>query len=190
MSILTIREARAFIETDLIDFALQMLIDDAEAEITEQVGKIDSQVDIFSEEQMPMAFYTGDERPYLFLTRKAVSITSIIEKVRWGGGYWGNGYTIYTLASDDYFLRENNRTIERMAHGTNPRNMWGNVVTVTYVPQDDTARRKQVAIDLVKLAVTYNGVDTERIGDYSSVSKNHNEERNRLISRLRSWSIT
>jgi len=186
MSTLSLGEARAHIETDLNDDALQLLIDDAEAEITEQVGALASQVDIFTNEESSMQFFYARETDglYVFLARKASSISSIVEKVRWGAGY-----LTQTLAADDYLLRENNRVIERLASGTNPRTMWGNVVTVTYVPQDDTIRRKAVTIDIVKLEIAYNGVQSERVGNYSSSSKDHMLERNQLIQRLRSWSF-
>ncbi len=170
MSTLTLGEARAQIETDLNDTALQTLIDDAEAEITERVGAIDSQVDIIREDSVKL----------LFLSRKVKTMTSIVEEV---------GTVSTTLATNDYVLRENNRVYERLSTGTNPRRYWAPLVTVSYVPQDDTKRRKQVAIDLVKLAIAYNALSSYRAGDYSESAKNYRDERDDIIDRLRSWGL-
>lgn len=170
MSTLTLAEAKAFIETDLSDTALQMLIDSEEAEIVYQIGAIASQVDDIVGENLSNI---------ITLTRRASSITSIVEKV-------GSGtYTSTTLASNDYSLRHY-RILERLSSGTNQANTWGNIVTVTYVPVDDTARRKMVTVDLIKLAIVYNGLDSKRTGDYSEAQKkDYQAERERIISRLR-----
>lgn len=169
MSTLALGEARAQIETDLNDTALQAVIDDAEAEIVERIGAINLQVDIFRE-----------EGSLLFLSRKMLTPTMVVEEVC--------GVST-TLATNDYKVREANRVLERLRTGTNPRRFWGDVVTVTYVPEDDTVRRKQVVIDLVKLAIAYTGQKSERIGDYTSTSQDYKDERSDLIDRLRSWSF-
>lgn len=173
MSTLSVAEARAQIETDVNDTALQALIDDAEAEIETRVGAISSQVDVIIEEKANL----------LFLTRRldeAGDITSIVEE---------NGSASTTLVASDYKVR-GSRSIERLSTGTNPARYWAPIVTVTYAPHDDTVRRKQIAIDLVKLAIVYNGLSSERVGDYSSAAKNYEEERSDLIDRLRPVSLT
>lgn len=169
MSTLTLGEARAQIETDVNDVALQALIDDAEDEITVRVGSIDSQVDIIREDNVKL----------LFLTRKVKTITSIVEEV--------DGIST-TLTTSDYVLREASRVCERLQSGTHPSRYWAPVITVSYVPQDDTKRWKQITIDLVKLALAYNAVGSYRSGDYSESAVKYDEERTALIDRLRSWS--
>jgi hypothetical protein len=169
MSLLTVAQAKAFIESDLEDSALQMLIDAEEADINAIIGGYDSQIDSFNDETLSNI---------IVLTRRASSITTITEKIG-GDGY----YETTTLSSDDYLFRSN-RILERLASGTNPRTTWGNIVTVTYAPVDDRARRKMVIIHLLKLSIEYNGLSSEKIGDYAATQKEYQEERGRLISRL------
>jgi len=169
MSLATIAEVRNHVETDLVDIALQQLIDDAELEIDVRIGEVDEQIDeIENEEPFPSL---------IFPSRKVSSVTSIIEEI---------GDDITTLEDDDFRLRQGGAAIERLSTGTNPRSTWGEIITVEYEPIDDTARRKRVIIDLVKLAVNYNALDSERIGDYSATSKKYEDERAALINRLAS----
>jgi hypothetical protein len=167
MATITLAEVRLHVETDLTDTALQMLIDDADAEIDEVIGLLTSETDEFNDERTSK----------LFLTRKATSITSVVEE-NWG--------TAVTLSANDHKLRLDGRMIERLNTGTNPASVWGDVVTIVYTPQDDTKRRKVVIIDLVKLALVYNGQKSESVGDYSATMKEYDDERQRLINRLRS----
>lgn len=173
MSLLTIDELRDHFNTDLIDGALQRLVDDAEAEIDERHGELGTQTDTFKGDILATA---------LFLSRKAQSISTVTEEIKSGGSY---DATI--LASDDYQLRFEGRQIERLASGTNPRSTWGDIVTVVYVPKDETARRKRVTVDLVKLAAAYNALDSETTGDYASRSLRYTNERASLIAQLESW---
>jgi hypothetical protein len=167
MATITLAEVRQHVETDLIDDALQMLIDDAIEEINEVIGFVSSETNEFYEERTTK----------LFLTRKAISINSVVEE---------RGGTSTTLSANDYMLRLEGRMLERLGTGTNPCSVWGDVVTIIYTPQDDTKRRKVVIIDLVKLALVYNGQKSESVGDYSATAKEYDDERQRLIGRLRS----
>lgn len=166
MATILLAEVRQHIETDLIDSALQTLIDDAEEEINVVIGLVTSETDEFNEERTTK----------LFLTRKATSVTSVTEE---------RGGVSTVLAANDYQLRLGGRMIERLSTGTNPCTVWGDVVTIVYVPQDDTKRRKVVIIDMVKLALVYNGQKSESVGDYSATAKDYDDERQRLIARLR-----
>lgn len=167
MALLTVAQARAHVETDLTDEALQRLVDDAELEIIEYAGEADEQVDETRNAQLSTC---------LLLSRKAVEVIAVVEEI-------GGDET--TLAADDYRLRNGGHEIERLGDGTNPRTTWGETVTVSYVPADRAARRVRVMIDLVKLAVRYSGAKSESIGDFSSTSMDYEEERSRLLSRLR-----
>jgi len=171
MSDLTVVALRAYLETDLEDNALQRLIDDAESEIVKAHGERSTQTDTFTGETLATA---------LFLSRKAVEITTIVEEV---------AGEETTLAADDYRLRYEGRQIQRLATGTNPRSTWGEVVTVLYEPKDDLERRLRVTIDLVKLAVAYNALDSETVGDYAARSVKYEQERSALLARLSGWSF-
>lgn len=173
MSMVSVAEIQAHIETDLTDPAIQRLINDAEAEIDDKIGEFATQFDEFQGETMANAFY---------LTRKASEITTVVEEVK-----SGDGYTATTLSADDYELRFNGRQLRRLTTGTNPAATWGDTVTVLYVPKDDEARRIRVTIDLVKLAIAFNALDSEKIGDYSAQSTKYEVRRSELIRRLKSW---
>ena len=168
MSLLTLAEARNHIETDLSDAAVQQLIDDAESEILITIGAVATQIDeIENDEPYPAQ---------VFLTRKATAITQVKELI---------GDTETVLAANDYRLRHGGLSVERLSTGTNPLTVWGEYLTITYTPVDDTVRRKIVTVDLVKLAIAYTGMKSESIGPYSESQKDDYEsERSRLIARL------
>jgi hypothetical protein len=55
---------------------------------------------------------------------------------------------------------------------------------ITYTPEGDSDRRKRVGIDLVRLALQYNALESEDPGGYSSTSVDYQKERQRLLSTL------
>jgi len=173
MSVVTIAMLREHLETDLIDESVQRLIDDAESEIDEQHGELLTQTDEFHGEVTANA---------VFLTRIATVITTVTEEIKSGGEY-----TATVLAPDDYELKFRGRQLRRLVTGTNPRSRWGDTVTVVYTPQDDTNRRIRMAIDLVKLAVAFNGLDSEKIGDYAAQQTKYDVRRQEILNRLTSW---
>lgn len=175
MSLLTVDELKEFITTDIDDDTLQTLIDAAEAEIIEKCGALASQVDEFRDSSL---------KTLLLLTRNATSITTVVEEILSGGAYEST-----TLASDDYTLRHDGRMIERLQDGTNYRSTWGDVVTITYVPVDDTDKRKIATVNLVRLDIDYQGMKSEKIGDYSYTTREYNNERAKIINGLKPWRI-
>ena len=173
MSVLSVAELQTHLETDLTDPAIQRLIDDAEAEIEERIGPLATQTDEIHGEILAQSIY---------LTRKASVITTVTEEVK-----SGMAYTSTVLAADDYELHFSGRQLRRLSTGTNPAGTWGDTVTVVYVPISDAARRLVITIDLVKVAVAFNALDSEKVGDYSSKSVAYEATRTALINRLRSW---
>lgn len=166
MSLLTIAEARNHIETDIIDDALQQLIDDAEKEIDNSIGPVDSGT---------ISLSTDNPSKIFWLDRKVESIDNITEERD----------SIETeLDENDYRLINNGMAIERLTTGNNPQSDWGDYLTIEYVPVDDTDRRKRVIVDLVKLAVAYNGLNSRSLENYSESQKNYEDERAKLILRL------
>lgn len=176
MALLTTAQVREHIETDLKDDALTRLIEDADAQIVEVAGELNTETDTKIDEVLANA---------LFLNRRASSITTVVEEVKQGDG----SYYSTTLAADDYTLRSEGRIIERLATGTNPRTTWGDTVTITYVPYDTSMKRERVLIDLVKLAVQYNALDSEKVGDYSASQSKYTAKRQALLKELREWSM-
>ena len=173
MALVTVAILREHLETDIIDASVQRLIDDAESEIDEQHGELLTHTDEFHGEVTANA---------VFLSRIATAITTVTEEIKSGGEY-----TATVLALDDYELKFRGRQLRRLVTGTNPRSRWGDTVTVVYTPQDDTNRRMRVAIDLVKLAVAFNGLDSEKIGDYAAQQTKYGVRRQEILNRLTSW---
>lgn len=178
-TLVDISTARELINTDLSDTALQILLDNADAEIVRQFGEHTTQVDTFeSGTYEPLA---GEDYPYgldqfVYPTRPVSEITSIVET------YY---QTDTTLDPTDYQVQMSGRQILRLTQGKNPQLRWGHRVVVTYTPVDETARRKMVELDLVKLSIQYNALQSERSGDYQVQNLDYDAERKKLLARLR-----
>ncbi len=166
MALLTTVQFLEHFDTDLGTDALQRLLDDAEADIVRLFGAHATQVD-----------YRLGDGVNIWLSRPASSITQVVETV---------GDTETTLAANDYKTLFGGRQLERDPDGTNGRTTWGERVKVTYVPEDDTARRRRVQLDLVKLAIQYEGLDSVRVGNVSSqqISGNYQQRRSEILSAL------
>lgn len=155
MALLSVSEAREHVETDLTDSALSTVIDAQDQEITFRLGEISSQVDRLE---------PGPGSKVIYPTRRIDTVTEIKEKV-----YPSTDLAIETettLSADDYEVVDNGRRVDRLPQGTNPRTYWGDVITLTYTPYDDTKRRKRALIELIKLHLAYEGVLSERLPDY------------------------
>lgn len=164
MALLTVAEVRAHVESDLDDDAFGRLIDDADAEIIARLGALASSVEVHK---------GGTER--IWPHRKVSSITSIVERI---------DEQNTTLVATDYALDSDSRALERLQGGSNPRSEWAPQVTVTYVPVDETARRKRLLVDLVKLANRYAGVRGEGVGPVRAEYGDYEAERNALFRSL------
>ena len=173
MSLLSVKELEEHVETDLDNAAIQRLIDDAEDEIDERYGALTKQTDVKDHVCLSTT---------LFMSRKVAAFTSVTEEMRSGGDIQET-----VLDSTDYRLRANNRQIDRLSSGTNPRSTWGDMVTFVYEPKDESKRRKRVTIDLVRLAVQYNAAKGERTGDFTLTSVDYELERGKLLARLGGW---
>jgi len=166
MPILTVDEAQARIATPLHEVYLAGLIDDIEAEITAEIGPPATAI------TETHAGYCGS----LFLKRKIASVTTVTE------------YETLTdtagevlTANEDYFIWANEGRIQRIDQ------KWKARATVVYVPVDDTPKRKQVLIDLIKFYLAYSPLKNESIsGEYSfSAPDNWEMEKSRLLRRLK-----
>lgn len=156
-SAITLSELRAHVETDLTDPALQLLMMDAQSELTARFGPDTGPVE--------RVLYGRSQR-FLRLWRPATSITSVVEANR-------QRTPLLTLVPDDYALMNGGRLLERL---TGPSGLagyssgWSDVVTVTYMPVSEQDLRDRVTIDLVKLAVRYSAVEAQNIGDFSETT--------------------
>lgn len=152
MSLVSIAELRAKVPSDLDDTQLQSIIDNEESELVRRFGPHGDGTTAITEGPKP-----GGERN-VYVSRPIVSISSITEAV-----YLGD--TPETVDSTTYYAWKDEGRIERLPSGSQT---WGRAVTVTYVPSDDRALRKQVIIELCRLALSQTTLKSESIaGEYS-----------------------
>lgn len=172
MALITKAQLQEHYETDLADDALDRVIDACDAEIVKRFGPHTLQTDTMREVQLSTS---------IFLSRRATTITSVTEEIRSEDGLIDET----VLAADDYKLRRGNLELERLADGTNGRTRWGDIVTVVYIPTDETALRTRVEIELCMLALEFDALDEERTGDYTSRRRKYEDEREGLLAALR-----
>jgi hypothetical protein len=171
---------RTHVETDLLDPAVQRLLDDADAAIVARYGPntgnitVDLQGAPFGEAWPGL----GIDR-LLFPNRAVTAVVSITEyRVR-------EDPTGVLLDATDYRLLYGGMAIERLTTGPNGRSTWGERVVITYTPDAQTARRILLEIDLVRLAVQYTALRAESIGDWRGEHPDYEAERERMLRRLR-----
>lgn len=171
-ALVTASDVREHVETDLSDTALDRLIADADAEIVRSFGAHTGTV--------TERFTPGPSDERIWTARPIASITSITETY-----VNASGESPVTLAVTDYEV-EGDREIRRTAGGTNSSSEWRGIVTVVYTPSatTETARRKRVTIDLVRLACRYEGASASKAGDFSVNHVDYERERSRLLRRL------
>jgi len=169
MSTLSITELEAQVETDLSDTALQQIIDAAESDIDGYAG--------------PSSAYTVEYDPELLtVLRLPVGASAIVSVTEYTGGVSEPTKTV--LAADDYELSDDGWDLRRLSDGTNPRGTWSWHVAVVLTPIADVSRRKQVAIELARLAIIHTGYSAEKSGDWSATTADLRMERSRILSRL------
>lgn len=175
-SLVTLAQMREHIETDLSDAELQRMIDSAEQDIVDHYGAHLTQTDESQENKLST---------HLFLSRPASTITTVTETMI------SDGVRTETVLDSgdesetpDYHLTSDGWRIQRLSDGTNPRSTWGDEVEVSYVPASEAAKRQGVLIQLVKLDVQFNGLDVDRVGDYSREQKDYMGHRNAIMRRL------
>lgn len=175
MSTLTVAELEAQIDTDLDDVALQQIIDAVERDIEGYVGPQTAAVEEYDPELLTV----------LRLPAKGSAITSVVEYTD-----ARSDPTKTTLAANDYELSSDGWEVRRLSDGTNARDTWGWRVVMTFTPVADTARRKQVAIELARLEITHTGYSQEKVGDWSGTSRGLSAERAEILERLDEALIT
>lgn len=94
-----------------------------------------------------------------------------------------------TLAADDYTVTVTGESLRRLSDGTHPRHGWHHQVKVTYLPVDDLAERRRVAIGLVTLDLQYRpGLTGQTQGQwsetYSAASADYQLQRDALLATL------
>lgn len=152
--ILTSSELRMHTETDLTGNELDAIIAAESAFMDDILGPATTDSQFFRNRSDPSEAerYYSDQRflnpRELQLRRPAAAITSIVER--------DEDDVTTTLSSDDYRVI-NPFIIERLDTGTNQRSDWGVEITVTFIPQDSVASRRQALIELCKLTIASQG---------------------------------
>ena len=164
-ALVTPAQVREHVETDLGDTALQRLIDDADALIVARFGPHTGNV--------IETIAGGGE--HLFLARPASAIVSVSEVV---------DDVASALAASDYRSWWGGQALQRAINGTNPSSFWGDRVTVTYTPVDESARRTRIELDLVRLAIQYDATRSSTVGDFSQTNADYATEREAIVGVL------
>lgn len=167
---ITASSFKTYFQTDLADAVLTAYIDDATDFCVERAGPQGEQTVVLQ-----------SEGRYLVLPKAiaaAADVSEIIER---------QADTTNTLTTADWRWN-GGRILERLTSG-NP-DFWGTTfgfacdVVVTYTPKDDANRRDRVVVDLVKLAIQYSGLASERAGDYAMTAQVYAQERDRIVRQL------
>ena len=176
MSLLTVAEARAQVPNALGDAHLQAVIDREEADVLRRFGAHWVAATTISET------HAGDRSENLYLRRRILSVATVKERLSLADAQ-------VTLTTTDYFVWADEGILQRLPEGAT----WGAEVVVDYVPQDDTALRKQVLVELVRLALNRTVYQSENVaGEYSySVAGDRDLDKQRAeqIRRLGFWEV-
>ena len=175
MPLLTTDEIHAHVETDRSPDAIALLVADAEAAIIARYGPhAPAPIEL---ERVLGAFTTAGPTT-IYFDRPAASIATVSE-------YDSDALPPTVLDAADYRLLYGGRAVERLGTGPHPRAWWAGRVVLTYVPVDDTAQRKRVCIDLVKLALRYDAAKAQTAGDASETAlDDYTRERSNLLGEL------
>lgn len=164
MNLLTVAALRAQVQTGLDDTQLSALIAREEAEVIARYGPHYDGTAIT--EQCDGGANT------IYLKRRISSVSAVTEAQQLGGA-------MSNVSS--YHVWPGQGRITRLPEGTR----WGRLVTVSYVPQDDSALRIQVLVELCRLAIEQTTLRSESVaGEYSYQAPDWVRERARLYKRL------
>lgn len=164
MSTLTTTEVVEQLNTSISLSVLQDIIDREEAALARLYGPAYDGTAITE----TILFEEGQE---IFLKRRIGSITSVAEKA----SITDTSSTIL-VANSDYVAFSDEGRLLRLS------GQRGQSVVVTYIPTDDTAEWKRVALELVRLAVERTAMKSENIaGEYSYQAVDWELERAKLL---------
>lgn len=153
-----VAELRTYLETDLPDGVLTSYWDDAERSIVQRYG--------WSIEDSPtrVTVLRGGTTLLLAVPEQIVEIKE--------------GSTVLVPGTDYEAVIPTRLT--RLPAGSK----WADYVTVEYTPFDDTDLRRRVVVQLVKLAIEYNALESEKVGDYTADMLDYSDERARILESL------
>lgn len=163
MSLVTIEEARARVNTALGDEALQAVIDRIEADLTRKIGPAQDDTGVVV--HTVIGYGEGE---CFFLPSEAAEIVSVEEDGQ-------------TLAATEWRYYAGGVLEKARGH-------WFGQVEVVYKPADDRPARKQVIIDLLRLYLQRTAMKAEGIGgEYTFQAPENWEEEIRRVVRRVAW---
>ena len=164
-------------ESDLSDEELQSLVDEAVQDITLKLGPV-------ADPDNPITVLLDGNREKIVLYRAVDVSQPIVVVEQWDSGF--GGITSITLDDDDYRIWLPGFTLERRWDGgqSNPRRLWGDRVSITYTPVNDSNQRDEVTIKLVVLALQFDGFTSQTIGDFQGTTGDYQTLRNTLLTSI------
>lgn len=166
MPLMTSKEIREQVQTDLTDAALQKIYDAELKRIEVKVGKTTAVV------ETKFAIGLVD----IFAQRPIGTINSIKERKT-------PESTQVTLSADDY-RAFGPRGLRRLTGGTNGASFWGQEVEINYDPVDDIDRRNLALVELVRIAVEERALSSETDGNYQATYKDPKRARRETLASL------
>ncbi len=140
MSLLSVAEAQAVgAGAGLSSADLQTVINREEAELIRRFGAHYVDINTTVAETRPGGLES------IYLRRAVLTVSTVLEYLFIGDS------APQSLASTLYYVWPNQGRLTRIAGYGFGTGVWGPIVTVTYVPQDDNALRKSVLIELVRI---------------------------------------
>lgn len=163
-TLLSIQQIRDALETGLPDTALEVLVDEADQQITSRYGPHSGEV----------IETTTPHLDLVFLGRQSASISEVRQ------------FELYELpaageevAASSYRVLNNGWVLSRPL-------LWRPQVQVTFTPADTSGLRKGVLLDLVRLALAYDAYASSSVGNVQVRNLNRRRETGNILSRLNS----
>lgn len=158
------------VETDVGEDALQRLIEAAIGDIEDRYGAL---AEVTEEYDMTVDRWEI-RRDRIWTRQRITSVTKLEE-----------GFTLKPtdleelVLNDDFFIVFEGQAVERIDTHFRRR------VRIKYKPQvADSPQRDRVIIDLCKLMLQWNGLQTERVGDWSGTVGDYETHRRKILSTL------
>jgi hypothetical protein len=159
-------ELRAVVPTGLDDTRLQIVIDREEEMMIARCGP--------NYDGSAVEALVAGGRPSLFLTRRVDRVVQLAEYSRLDS-------VATELDENDVYVLGDRGQLIRLPEGTK----WLPHVAIRYVPADDNEERRDVLIELVRIALNRTAFKSENIaGEYSYQAPDWERERQRLYRRL------
>lgn len=167
---LSAKDVRGRVETDLTDPALEALIEAENAEIEKRFGPAATPITITLKGRIRTLDILRpiDPGQPLKVTEYLVAEAADVEFASTVDEWWPDvGEVKKELDSTDYRVWNGGRTLERLYAGaaTFPRVYWGSRVEVAYTPVDETPQRDEVCMKLVLLSLVYDGLIETTVGE-------------------------